>query len=366
MKVDKVLIIDDVALNREMLKFILEDYYEVDEASSGPAALQKLQDGNDYAAILLDYVMPGMNGDVVLEKFKEKNISVKTPVLMISAEIDSEVELNCLNLGACDFIHKPFIQEVVLRRIRNNIDLFQYKEKLEDRVRVATSQLTKQNYLLIEQANKLKEINEKIIDTLATIVEYRDLESGQHILRVKSFTKVIAKQLASRFPKYGLTSEMIDVIVSASAMHDIGKIAISDTILLKPGKLTNEEFEIMKTHTTKGYDLLCNVHGLWGELFDQVVKDICLYHHEKFDGKGYPKGLKGNDIPISAQLVSMADVYDALTSVRCYKKSFTHQQAVEMILNNECGVFNPDIITSFKCALDDMEVIAQQLKDDIA
>lgn len=197
-----------------------------------------------------------------------------------------------------------------------------------------------------ELARRLEENNRNIIDVLGTVVEYRNLESGDHIQRVKEYTRIIAEQIMADCPEYGLTRHFIDVMVPASALHDVGKIAISDSILLKPGKLTAEEFEEMKTHTTKGCAILENIEGAWSEEYKKICYDICRHHHERFDGRGYPDGLSGDDIPIAAQIVSIADVYDALISKRVYKDAYDKGQAFEMIMNGECGVFSPKLLAA--------------------
>lgn len=357
MKKETVLVVDDVEINRDILEVTLQDEYHVVKSDNGKHAIEVIEENpKAIDAILLDFVMPVMDGYQVLEYLKENNYLSSIPVLMISAEADTDSESKCLELGAADFIHKPFVKEVVLMRIRNNIALYKYKEGLEKLVDEQTEQLVKKN-------EALEAINEKIIDVMANMVEYRDLESGKHIQRVKSFTRVIAEDLKEHHPEYKLDNHAIDVMEAAAAMHDIGKIAISDTILLKPGKLTKEEFEIMKTHTTKGAEMINNIHGIWNEEFEKASHDICLYHHERDDGRGYPEGLKGEEIPLGARIVSIADVYDALVSKRCYKDEFTHDTAIQMILNGECGIFHKDLLESLNRCSKKMEEIAKQLQD---
>ena len=186
-----------------------------------------------------------------------------------------------------------------------------------------------------------------MIDILGTVVEYRNLESGQHIERVKGYTKLLAEQLMKDYPEYGLTSDKVSVITSASALHDIGKIAIPDAILMKPGKLTQEEFEYMKSHTTKGGEILNSIKNVWDEEYGKVSYEICRHHHERYDGRGYPDGLKGEQIPLSAQIVSIADVYDALVNERVYKSAFSKEKAFQMIVTGECGVFSPKLLDCF-------------------
>ncbi|MDE5819778.1 MAG: HD domain-containing protein, partial [Lachnospiraceae bacterium] len=219
--------------------------------------------------------------------------------------------------------------------------------RLEDQVAVQTQAIRYQYQLLKEQAEELERNNEEIIDILGTVVECRDLESGDHIKRVKTFTRILAEQVMEDYPEYDLTPEKVRIIESASALHDVGKIAIPDHILLKPGKLTAEEFDIMKTHTTRGSELLNNIKDAWDDTYGKYCYEICRYHHERFDGRGYPDKLEGEDIPISAQIVSVADVYDALVSKRVYKDAYGIGAACDMIVNGECGTFSPKILDCF-------------------
>lgn len=210
-----------------------------------------------------------------------------------------------------------------------------------------TETLRKQYRLLQLQAEKLKQSRSNVIDILGTVVEYRNLESGQHIERVKGYTRILAERLMKDFPEYGLTPERVEVIVSASALHDIGKIAIPDAILMKPGRLTESEFEYMKAHTTKGGEILNSIKNVWDEEYGKVSYEICRHHHERYDGRGYPDGMKGELIPLSAQIVSVADVYDALVNERAYKSAFSKETAFQMIMTGECGVFSPKILDCF-------------------
>ena len=244
-----------------------------------------------------------------------------------------------------DFVHRPFDNRLVRKRVRNVVSLYQYQEELEQKVEKQTSVLRKQFRLLQQQAESLRRSKEKVIDILGTVVEYRNLESGEHIKRVKGYTRILAERLQQDYPEYELTQERIEVIVAASALHDVGKIAIPDSILLKPGKLTQEEFEYMKSHTTKGCEILNSIEDAWDEEYKKVSYVICRHHHERYDGKGYPDGLKGEDIPITAQIVSIADVYDALVNERVYKSAFSKEKAFQMIVTGECGVFYRSFLT---------------------
>lgn len=233
-----------------------------------------------------------------------------------------------------------------------------YKNNLEERVAEQTSVISEQYNLLKHQADQLAKSNVSIIEILGTIVEYRNLESGEHIQRVKSYTRILGEQLMEDYPEYNLTSKQLNVIVSASALHDVGKIAIPDSILLKPGRLTKEEFEYMKEHTTKGCEIINNIRGVWSEEYAKASYEICRHHHERYDGRGYPDGLLGENIPISAQLVAVADVYDALVNERVYKSAFSADKAFNMIINGECGTFSPKLMDCFTKCRDRFESLA--------
>ncbi len=352
-----VLIVDDVEVNRDILAMILEEEYPIIEAENGRVAVELMEKHQDeIAVVLLDLIMPEYDGYAVLETMNERNWINIMPVLVISAEAKGEVEQRCLDLGVSDFIRKPF-NAMLRKRVKNIVDLFLYRNQLEEKVEEQTITLKKQNKQLQEQAERLKESNTKIIDILGTVVESRNLESGEHIKRVKGFTRILAEQMQKDYPEYGLTDEKIEIIVSASSLHDIGKIAIPDSILLKPGRLTEEEFACMKTHTIRGDEVLDSIQGVWDEDYDKVSHEICRYHHERYDGRGYPDGLKGEEIPISAQLVGVADVYDALVSERVYKSAFSPDEAFEMIQGGKCGNFSPKILDGFRKVKADFEAL---------
>ncbi|MGM9582208.1 MAG: HD-GYP domain-containing protein, partial [Phascolarctobacterium sp.] len=327
----------------------------------GREAVEALgEDGNGFALMLLDLKMPDMDGFEVLQHVNANGLIDVVPVIVISAEADAKTERQCLELKVIDFIRKPFDKIAVNRRVYNIIKLYTIQNNLERLVNEQTQEIKAQNAQLARQAARLKKTNERIIELLGTVVEYRNLESGQHIKRVKGFTKLLAEQLALHYPEYGLTPRMIDVIVAASALHDVGKIAISDSILLKPGRLTKEEFEIMKTHTTEGCAIIEHMKGISDGVYEKVSYDIARHHHERFDGRGYPDGLVGDAIPISAQIVAIADVYDALVSKRCYKDAYGKGEAFRMIMAGECGVFSEKILTCLAKAKEDFEALADE------
>ncbi len=353
---NKVLIVDDIELNREILTEILEDEYEVLEAGNGEEGIALLEKHKDEIAVmLLDLLMPKVDGFAVLEVMKQKDLLQSIPVLVISGEDSVKVEKRCFECGVRDFIRKPFDNTLVKKRVNNVTELYLYKSKLEKQIDHQTETLRKQYKLLLLQAEKLKKSNETIIDVLGEVVEHRNLESGEHIKRVKSYTGILAGELMRRYPEYGLTEEEIRIIVSASALHDVGKITIPDSILLKPAKLTTEEFEYIKSHTIRGCEILESIKGVWDEKYAKKDWEICRYHHERYDGKGYPEGLVGEEIPVSAQIVAVADVYDALVSERVYKSAYTPEQAYYMIMNGECGMFSPKLMECFRAVRKEME-----------
>ncbi len=357
---NKILVVDDEIINRELLFDILENDYEVVMAEDGLDAVNKLKTmPGEITVVLLDIQMPKLDGFGVLSEMKSQGWLEKIPVLIITGEKSIETENKCFQYGASDFIRKPFEPAIIRKRVKNIGDLFDYKRSLEEKVEKQTEMLRKQYKLLQIQAAKLKENNNKIIDILGMVVEFRNLESGEHIQRVKGFTEILAKQFMKDYPEYGLDDHVIEIIVSSSSLHDVGKITIPDNILLKPGRLTSEEFEYMKSHTTRGCDILNNIKDIWEEEYRKYAYEICRHHHERFDGRGYPDGLKGDEIPISAQLVSVADVYDALVSERCYKDAVSPNQAVHMIITGECGVFSPKLLESFRRVTKKFELLAQ-------
>lgn len=292
--------------------------------------------------------MPEMDGKQVLEELNKRKIIGIIPVLVISGENSCEIEQECFELGISDYIAKPFNNVLVQKRVKNVAGLYEYKLQLEEKVEEQTAVLRKANQTLKVQAEKLQRNNQQIVDLLGTVVEFRNLESGEHIMRVKQYTKILAESAMKEYPEYELTPEKIDTIVSASPLHDIGKITIPDRILLKPGKLTRDEFEYMKSHTTRGCELLDQIDVDWDTKLRQAVYEICRHHHERYDGKGYPDALSGEEIPLSAQLVSIADVYDALVNERCYKDAYSAEEAYRMIIHGECGVFSPKLMEVFR------------------
>lgn len=345
----RILIVDDEEINRAILAEMFcenDDEYELLEAENGREAVRQIEANHDIVLILLDIVMPVMDGFKVLEYMQEHDLLKEIPVILITGETVEDSEDRAYAFGVADVIHKPFFSHIVKRRSNNIIELYQNKHNMEIR-------LKEQELEIRAQEKEIRETNEFMIDALSSVVESRSAETGDHTKRIKIYTKIMAQYLKDHFPKYGLTQKQVDSIARASVMHDIGKIGISDTVLLKPGKLTEEEFETMKTHTVIGCEILEKVYRDRTSEFYQYCYDICRHHHERWDGRGYPDHLAGNAIPISAQIVAVADVYDALVSPRVYKRSFSSDKAYEMIMNGECGQFSPDILECFRLAKED-------------
>ena len=355
---DLILVADDVELNREILDDILNEQYDILFAADGEQAIGYTEEySNKLAVTLLDLGMPKVDGFGVLKYMNEKSYISKIPVIVITGNNSVDSERTCFDYGITEFIRKPFDTVIVNMRVGNIVKLYKYKNNLEEKVAEQTETLSIQNEQLMKQAARLAEGNQRIIEMLGNVVESRDLESGVHIQRVKYYTKIIANQIMNDYPEYNLNEHDVDVIVSASALHDVGKVAIPDSILLKPGRLTKDEFEVMKTHTVRGCELIDNIKDIWDDKYARLSYEICRYHHERYDGLGYPDRLKGEEIPISAQIVSLADVYDALVHKRVYKDAFNYEEAYNMIMNGECGVISPKILDCFAKNRDKFEAL---------
>lgn len=341
----KILVVDDNEINRSLLADILSGQYEVIEAENGLVAVDILRrQYSDIALVLLDIVMPEMDGFEVLAMMNSNRWLESVPVVMISAEVSSTYIDHAYDLGATDYITRPFDEKTVMRRVQNTILLYTKQKYLEN--------------LVTEQIMEKERTNSQMVEVLSNIVEFRNGESGLHVLHIRVITNMLLQSLKLKAPELGLTAAKIALIANASAMHDIGKISIDEKILNKPGKFTDEEYEIMKTHTVIGAQVIEDSPQYANSELLQVVHDICRWHHERYDGRGYPDGLKGEEIPVAAQVVALADVYDALTSERCYKKAFSHEKAVQMILDGECGAFSPRML---ECFLE----ISDQIKKDL-
>ena len=349
MEKQKILIVDDSEINRALLVDILEEQYDVAEADNGVEAIALLsKQRTDFSLLLLDIMMPEMDGFEVLAYINRYHWNNTFAVIMISAD-DSPVNIKrAYDLGAFDYISRPFDSTIVQRRISNTMFLYARQQRLEK--------------IIAEQFHEQEKNNKLMISILSHIVEFRNGESGLHILHVNTITKYLLKQLVRRTDQYPLSKADISLISTASALHDIGKISISDAILNKPGRLTEEEFEVMKTHSMVGANMLLDLPIEQQEVpLVKVASEICRWHHERYDGNGYPDGLKGEEIPIAAQVVALADVYDALTSERCYKKAYSHEVALKMILEGQCGAFNPTLLL---CLQEIADTLQSELMDN--
>ncbi|MCD8398497.1 MAG: response regulator [Lachnospiraceae bacterium] len=328
-----ILIVDDVEINRAVLTEIFKDEYNTVEASGGEEALAIINGKEEISAVLLDLLMPGVDGLAVLKDMNVTGRIRTVPVFLITASESKELLLEAYHLGAVDIISKPFYGHFIRHRIKNIIDLYSYQNELEG--------------IVSEQVTRLQKLNRSVIAALAALIEFRDCESGGHVRRMCTLTWLLMQEVSERYPEYHMSSKEIDKIGMSAVLHDIGKISIPDYILKKPGRLTTEEFEIMKGHTVKGCEILQKIPDLVDEGTYVYSYDICRHHHERWDGKGYPDGLVGDETSIWAQVAAVADVYDALTSDRVYKKAYSHEVAVQMILNGECGAFNPKVLEAF-------------------
>jgi putative two-component system response regulator len=318
-------------MNVMILEEILKDDYHIITANNGKEALAKLRDAKELPKIiLLDVMMPEMTGRQMFEIMKADKAFNRIPVIFITAENDSESEL--LAAGAVDFINKPFLPEIVKLRVRNQIKLKNYSDSLEIMVAEKTAEATK----TLDNA----------LQGLANVIEHRDLESGEHVKRSQLFVKVLMDYLIESGSVYAdeLIKLQPDIIMKSMALHDVGKIAIPDRILLKPGKLDPDEYEIMKTHTTRGKEIIAELGDVNLSLYLKHCEDICYGHHERWDSKGYPRQLRGEEIPLAARLASLADVYDALVCARVYKAAMPYEEAIKIIIDGgNNGQFDPII-----------------------
>ncbi len=343
----KILIVDDSEMNRLLLSDMLSSEFDIIEAENGMEAAAILHNQeHEISLMLLDIVMPIMDGFEMLAVMNKNGWIKSVPVIMISAETVPSYMDKAYDLGVLDYISRPFDERVVQRRVTSTIMLAAKQKELA--------------HMVTEQLYEKEKDNRLMIEILSNIVEFRNGESGLHVLHIHTLTELLLKKLIEKTDKYNISKKDIPLICNASALHDIGKIAVPGEILNKPGRLTKEEFEIMKTHSAAGAKMLSCIPLRENEPLIQVGYQICRWHHERYDGKGYPDGLKGEEIPIAAQVVALADVYDALTSKRVYKDAFSHEVAVNMILNGECGVFNPILM---ECLTEISEVLKKELNE---
>ena len=327
----KILVVDDSEMNREILSSMLGDEFDILEAADGKECISVIRKyGRDIALVLLDIVMPEMDGFEVLEFMNKHEWIDDIPVIMISSEDSAASVKKAYEMGVSDYINRPFDVEVVHRRVFNTIKLYAKQRRL-----IA---------LITNQVYEKEKNNRILIEILSQIVEFRNGESGRHVLNVNIITGILLEQLAQITDKYNISWSDRLIITTAASLHDIGKIGIDEKILNKAGRLMPQEIEKMKEHTVIGASILENMELFKDEELVKTAYQICRWHHERYDGRGYPDGLKGEEIPVSAQVVALADVYDALVSRRVYKKSYSHEEAMKMILGGECGAFNPILL----------------------
>ena len=343
----QILLVDDSAMNRMILKEILGGDYSILEAENGQECLEKMQaEAGNIALVLLDINMPVMDGFEVLKAMNANHTIEDIPVIMISSEDSDATIRRSYELGASDYVNRPFDARIVYRRVTNTIKLYAKQRRLVQ--------------MVSDQIRARENNTDMLVGVLSHIVEFRNGESGAHVRHIRIITELLLHRLLEISSQYPITAEQQDNIPLASALHDIGKIGIDEKILNKPGRLTPEEFEVVKTHSMLGAEMLHQLEDFNEQPLLQTAYEITRWHHERWDGRGYPDGLKGDEIPISAQLVALADVYDALTSERCYKKAFSHEKAVQMILNGECGAFNPLLLQCLTDVQTDLKVQLQQ------
>jgi len=344
-----VFIVDDQDINIMVLEEILKDDYNIVTANNGKDALEHLRSTEvSPKLILLDLVMPEMDGRQLFELMKKDAAFKRIPVIFITSENDSESDL--LAAGAVDFINKPFKPEIVKLRVRNQIELKNYSDSLEILVAEKTAEATK----TLESA----------LQGLANVIEHRDIESGQHVKRTQYYVQILCEELINSNSPYAqeLIALQPDIIMKSMALHDVGKIAIPDRILLKPGRLDPEEYDIMKTHTTRGMEIVGELGDINSSLYLKHSGDICYGHHERWDGKGYPRQIKGLEIPLVARLAALADVYDALVSARVYKEAFSYHEAINIILDGKGTQFDPVIAGAVERVQDRFQHVAEKYR----
>lgn len=339
---DTILIADDMEMNREILAEYFKENYNILEAGNGIEVVATLQRHPEVNAVLLDLMMPGMDGIEVLKAMHETGDILHIPVFIVTASNNDQTLTEAYDLGAVDIISKPFSKNFFHNRVANIIELYRNRNEMES--------------IIDDQIQRFNRLNRSMVETLASIIEFRDCESGEHVKRISGITKIIMTNVSNMYPEHHMSKQEIDKIALASVLHDVGKISIPDGILNKPGRLTAEEFEIMKLHTVKGCDILESMpRGMMDKDIYDYCYDICRHHHERWDGKGYPDHQEGEEISIWSQVVAVADVYDALISPRVYKKAFDTETAISMIFNGECGTFNPKVLKAFKDCLEEIK-----------
>lgn len=359
-----ILIVDDDKTNVKVAQSILERDYKVIAALSGERAL-KLLEQVIPDLLLLDISMPEMDGFQVMEELKASELWRGIPVIFLTGSVAPEVEARCFQIGAVDFIGKPFIPEVILNRINRTLELQQYRKSLEDAVQMQAQKILMQSAELQKKQQELMNLQQEVISSMANLIESRDGSTGGHIRRTSRYVQLIAEELHRKqiFPELN-DEEYVENLYKAAALHDIGKIYISDMILQKPGKLSDSEFEVMKTHSAEGGRIIRqSIGNIEKKEFLEVAYDIATYHHEKWNGSGYPEGRKGKDIPLSARIMAVVDVFDALVSERCYKKTMPAEQAFHIIRISAGSHFDPQITETFLALRSQIEAIMEESQE---
>ena len=344
---NSLIIADDDEVARKLLAQVFRNQYDIVEAVNGKECLAWLDyEGARVSAILLDIVMPEMDGIAVLEDLHGRGLTKTLPVFCITGHRDQRIVRRVYELGAIDYLTTPIFTDVISQRVSTVVELFDVRKKLGRLVAAQQQQL-------VQQSDSFNSLNRGIVEALLTAIEFRSSESGDHVHRISAITRMFLETPLGK----GMSEDQIDKIATAAIMHDVGKLSIPDSILNKPDRLTPAEFVIMKQHTTLGAMLMKKIPQMHALPFYGYAYDIALCHHERWDGKGYPRGIKGSEIPLWAQVVSLADVFDALVSPRVYKKSCTFEEAGNLILGGECGAFNPAILATFKYLRPDLSVL---------
>ncbi|WP_226448194.1 response regulator [Ferribacterium limneticum] len=354
-----ILVVDDTPFNLTQMSAVLKKHYNVREAFSGPEALAMVRSGDLPDLILLDIMMPGMDGYEVCRQLKADPATANVPVIFLTANVSSDDGEKGFELGAVDYITKPIRQRVVLARIKTHLQLKASADFLEDKAAFLENEVAR-------RSREIEAIQDVTILAMASMAETRDNETGNHIRRTQFYVRALADKL-KKHPRFSnfLTERTINMLFKSAPLHDIGKVGIPDHILLKPGRFTPAEFEVMKAHTTLGRDAIINAERRLGISVDflNYAKEIAYSHQEKWDGSGYPEGLAGDAIPVSARIMTVADVYDALISRRPYKNPFPHDKAVQMIIDGRGSHFDPDMVDAFVELQDEFYAISQRYAD---
>ena len=362
---DTIMILEYDESSRKKLAEIFQDKYKIQEVSDEKEGIDILRKhASSLAVVLVNLMIPAKDNFQVLQWLSGKKLLSRIPFIMITDEKTAEYEKKGYECGIVSYIKKPFHPEIVRQLVDNVVEVFRYKMHLEVTVKNQTERLKKQNAMLKLMSEKQKHMSEDLIDSLSNIVEFRNLESEQHIKRIRELTRCLGTSMMKLYPEYELTEKKLEIIGRAASLHDIGKIVIPDNIILKSGKLTQDEYEVIKSHTTKGAEIIERLIHMDSEEFCDYAYDIARHHHEKYDGNGYPDGLKGDEISIAAQVVSLVDVYDALTSKRVYKAAYKTEKAYQMIINGQSGTFSSKLLKAFTEVRTEFEDIVEKYRDD--